>query len=331
MKEFKIIENDANQRLDKFIKKLLPNASASLVYKFNRKNKIKVNSKREDNEYKLQVWDLVRIFLSDKDFELLSIKKNQDSLISQSKVEKLSKKDIVYEDGDILVVNKEPWLNVHPWDHKTKESNLIYMVQDYLWNKLNSLTFKPSLVHRIDRDTSGVVLIAKKKDVLTRLVQDFKTHNNIKKTYYTIVFGKMPHSSGVIKDRLKRIENAKNENKVQVSPEWQEAITKYKVLKNHAFKTSNWIQNIQELEVEILTWRMHQIRVHMSNLWCPIVWDDKYWDKWLNSYIKKHFWLQRQALHAWKIEFMHYGKSKILKLEARFKNDLLIFLKKIDK
>jgi len=326
MRKFIITTNDANQRLDRFIKKLLPNASASLVYKLNRKNKIKVNSKREDNEYKLQVWDQVKVFLRDDEFEILTKPKANSKVNTQSK---LSRKDIVYEDGDLLIINKEPWLNVHPWDYKTKETNLIYQVRDYLWDKLNSLTFKPSLVHRIDRDTSWIVLIAKKKDILKKLVSDFKTHNNIKKIYYAIVLWKMPHSFWVIKDRLKRIENAKNENKVQVSLDGQEAITKYKVLKNHVIKIWDKNQNIQELELEIETWRMHQIRVHLSHIWCPIIWDNKYWCRKINSYLNKNFSVTRQLLHAWKIEFIHYNKSKKVLFEARFKNDILSFLEKI--
>lgn len=79
------------------------------------------------------------------------------------KNDKLLKEDIVFEDADLLVLNKPSWINVHPWDHKTKETNIIAQVQDYLWDKLNSLTFKPSLIYRIDRDTSGILLIAKKK------------------------------------------------------------------------------------------------------------------------------------------------------------------------
>lgn len=326
MKEYKILENDAWQRLDKFLKKLFPNASSSLVYKFNRKNKIKVNGKREDNEYKLQVSDIVKIFLTDEDFKTLTKK------VEENKVEvkdKFDTKNIVYEDGDILVINKEPWINVHPWDHKTKESNIISQVQDYLWNKLNSLTFKPSLVHRIDRDTSGILIIWKKKDILTKLVEDFKNHKKVKKIYYTLVLWKLPNKSWTIDKKLLRIEWARNEDKVQISPDWQTAITNYKVLSEKILKTPTWDKVISEVEVEILTWRMHQIRVHMMSLWCPILWDNKYWDKQFNAYLLKNFWLKRQALHAWKIEFFHYGKDKKVSLEARVKGDLSEFWDKI--
>jgi 23S rRNA-/tRNA-specific pseudouridylate synthase len=105
MKLFKIEENDANQRLDKFLKKLLPNSSLSLIYKINRKDKVKVNGKRQDNEYKIQPLDEIKLFLSDAEFNLL----NQiDEKPKQENAITLSKDDIVFEDSSILIINKSP-------------------------------------------------------------------------------------------------------------------------------------------------------------------------------------------------------------------------------
>lgn len=326
MKQYTITENDAGQRLDKFLKKLLPNASSSLIYKCNRKDKIKVNAKRQDNEYKLAIGDIVKVFLTDSDFEILTKKEAPKSAEIR---EKFDTKNIVYEDGDILVINKEPGINVHPGDYKTKESNVISQIQDYLWDKLNSLTFKPSLVHRIDRDTSGILIIGKKKDILTKLVWDFKEHTKVKKIYYAIVLWKLPSTSGSIDKKLLRIQWAKNEDKVQISDTWQKALTKYKVLKEHILKTPTGEKIISEVEVEILTGRMHQIRVHLASLGAPIIWDNKYGDKPFNSYISKNFWLNRQALHAWRIQFFHYTKNKTQSLEAKIKKDLTNFINKL--
>ncbi len=335
MKLFKIEENDANQRLDKFLKKLFPRATRSLIYKFNRKDKIKIKFewsegkyKKRDNEYKLQVADEIKIFLSDKDFDELT-SPQPSPLRGEGENKWFNKKDIVFEDGDLLVVNKNPGINVHPWDHKTKESNLIAQVQDYLWDKLNSLTFKPSLVHRIDRNTSGILLVAKKKDILTKLVKDFKEHKKVKKTYYAIVFGKLPKRKWTIKDKLLRIEDAKDRNKVEISDKWKTAITHYRTIKEHILRLKDRVQVITEVEVEIETWRMHQIRVHLSSLWNPIIWDNTYWDKKLNSFIERNFGLGRQALHAWKIEFYHYSRKKTVELTARIKKDLSNFVDKI--
>ncbi|MDD3302951.1 MAG: RluA family pseudouridine synthase [Candidatus Gracilibacteria bacterium] len=327
MKQFKITENDANQRLDKFMKKLFPLATRGLLYKLNRTNKVKVNSKKEDNEYKLQIGDEIKIFLNDKDFEVLSkeIDKKQDLVKDTNKRSKLDKKDIVFEDNFVLVVNKQAGLNVHPGDHKTKESNLISQVQDYLGDKLNSLTFKPSLAHRIDRDTSGIVIIAKKKDILTRLVEDFKNHKNIRKYYLAIVSGVLEKKEGIIDKKLERIENAKNENKVQVSDKGQKALSLYKVIKELKYKN----EVFSLVEVEIKTGRMHQIRVHLASIGHPIIGDKTYGNKSLNHYLQKELGVSRQFLHASKIDFTNYGTGKKMILEARLKDDMKDFLEKV--
>ena len=336
MRLYKIEENDANQRLDKFLRKLLPNATRSLIYKINRKDKIKLKFdwsdwkfKKRDNEYKLQIWDEVKIFLSEEDFAQLSENNSQNENIALEK--KLNKADIVYEDWDLLVLNKSSWINVHPWDHKTKEISIIEQVQDYLWDKFDSLTFKPSLIHRIDRDTSWILLIAKKKDILVKLVNDFKNHKQIRKFYHAIVIWRLSRKEWLITKKLKRIENAKNENKVQVSNQWQTAVSRYKLLKEHELNTKEWKIILSEVEVEIETWRMHQIRVHMASIWTPIVWDKIYWDNKLNVFFANNYGLNRQALHASKLEFFHYWRNKKIILEARIKDDIKEFLKLIDK
>lgn len=324
MKQFKITENDANQRLDKFLKKLFPMATRSLLYKFNRTNKIKVNWKREDNEYKLQIWDEVKIFLVDNDFDKLSTEAPKSQINNENRV-KLDKKDIVFEDNFLLVVNKPAGINVHPGNHKTKETNLISQVQDYLGDKLNSLTFKPSLAHRIDRDTSGIVIIAKKKDILTRLVEDFKNHKNIRKYYLAVVSGHLDKKEWIIDKKLERIENAQNENKVLVSENGLKAVSHYKVIDEFKYKN----EDLSLVEVEIKTGRMHQIRVHMTSIWHPVVWDKTYGNKSLNHYLQKELWVNRQLLHAEKLEFTHYWTWKKMTLEARLKEDMKGFLDKI--
>jgi len=328
MQIFDISENDANQRLDKFLKKLFPKATRSLIYKLNRKWKIKISQDgkifhKKDNEYKIQNWEKVKIFLSDKDIQILREEEKREEM---QKKERFQEQDIVYQDGDILVVNKSSWINVHPWDHKTNEISLIHLVQDYLWEKLNSLTFRPSLVHRIDRDTSWIVIIAKKKEALSSLVNDFKTHENIKKIYYALVIWKMQQKKWKIEKRLERIENAKNENKVKISERWKEAITLYEVIWEKEMKTEKWIIIISELKIEIKTGRMHQIRVHLADNNTPILWDKTYGDKSLNYYVCQKYGLCRQALHAWQIEFLHPIKKKKVFLEARLKDDMKKFL-----
>ena len=337
MQIIKIEENDANQRLDKFLKKLFVNATRALIYKFNRKSKIKVKQllddwfKKRDNEFKLTIWDEVKLFLSDKDIkELTEQKECRD--VSLKHLEKFNKKDIVFEDSELFIINKASWINVHPWDFKSKEVSIIQQVQDYLWEKLNSLTFKPSLVHRIDRDTSWILMIAKKKDILSKLVEDFKNHKKIKKTYLSICFWKLPQKSWTITKKLLRIENAQNRNKVEINEkEGQTAISHYKLVEEFIIETKNGKQNISVVEVQIETWRMHQIRVHLESIKCPIIWDKAYWNKSLNHYFEKEHWIKRQMLHAYKIEFFHYWRKKNMELQAKMKKDMQDFLEKIKK
>lgn len=112
MKRFDITSNDANQRLDKFLKKLMPNAALSLIYRLNRKNAVKVNRKREDNEYKIQEGDSIELFIKDEEFEILSAQAKNTAPKNNSQA--LDVRDIVFEDGELLIVNKNPGVIVHP-------------------------------------------------------------------------------------------------------------------------------------------------------------------------------------------------------------------------
>ena len=317
MKIFKIEENDANQRLDKFLKKLLPNSSLSLIYKINRKNKVKVNSKRQDNEYKIQTNDEIKIFLNDDEFNILTSKKEEKT---ENKSSFLDKKDIIYEDGDLLIINKNPRTIVHPGDFKTNEISLIQQVHDYLWNKLNSLTFKPSLIHRIDKDTSGIIMIAKTKPALDLMLKQLQD-NKIEKYYLAVCVWTLPEKTWTIKDKIFRIKDAKSENKIKIDNSlWDKAITHYKVIK----------ENIHEkyslLECKLETGRMHQIRIHLSHIGHPVVWDNTYWNKWENSFLKRNFGVSRQFLHSYKVSFIHPTKRVKLTFEAKLKPDMESFL-----
>jgi 23S rRNA-/tRNA-specific pseudouridylate synthase len=162
------------------------------------------------------------------------------------------------------------------------------------------------------------------------LVNDFKHHEKVEKTYYAIVLWRLSREKWTIKKNLLKIEWAKNEDKVQISDKWQTAITHYKLLKEYKLKTKEWELIFSELEIKIETWRMHQIRVHLASLWNPIIWDNTYWDKKINAFISKNYNLNRQALHAWKIKFFHYWRNKEMELVSNIKKDLKDFIEKID-
>ena len=162
--------SDSHQKLEKFIKKYLPNAPLGGIYKMLRVGKIKVNGKKKEKNYTLEMGDEISLFLHED--ELLQYKKNEK--ISPKIHSQEKSFSTLYEDGHLMVVNKPSGLNVHPGDHKSDESSLIEQVQDALGNQYNSLTFRPSLVHRIDRETSGCIMIAKDKQTLESLLEELQ-------------------------------------------------------------------------------------------------------------------------------------------------------------
>lgn len=288
-----------------------------------RTGKIKVNWKKKDQTYKLEIEDEITFWLTDIEIENMKWDQNM-KIINEQIHQSDSKKnriEVLYEDEYLIVVNKPAWINVHPGDHKTTEISLIDKVQDYLEWKYNSLTFRPALVHRIDRDTSGCILIAKDKQVLESLLVDFQKHK-IDKIYHAIVSDIPIKQEGTIRNRLLRTENPKNEAKVRIDDAGQTAITHYSVLENFIIGS----QHFSLIECRIETGRTHQIRVHLSHIGHPVLWDWAYGNKSINSYIKRELGINRQLLHARSIGFIHPKTHKKLIIEAKYPIDLLKIL-----
>jgi 23S rRNA pseudouridine955/2504/2580 synthase len=309
---------DAGQRLDRFVRKYLPNAPLSAIFKMLRTGKIKVGWKKKDQTYKLEIGDEVTFWLTDSEIEQMKWATTSIEILAPKFSEKKTNSlEILYEDELIMVINKTPGINVHPGDHKTTELSVIDLVQDYLKGKYDSLTFRPALVHRIDRDTSWCLLIAKDKWALEFLLRDLQSHS-MEKIYHAIVVNVPIKKQDTIRARLLRIENAKNEAKVRVDEAGQSAITHYNVL-----KTNSGAQLLSLLECRIETGRTHQIRVHMAFLWNAILWDKAYGDKWVNSYAKRNFDINRQMLHARSLTFTHPKTWKKMTIEAPYPDDFL--------
>ncbi len=309
--------SDASQRVDKFLKKYLPNAPLGAIYKMLRTGKIKINGKKKDQTYKLEQDDEISFWISDD--EIRGLQQTWAVSTQSRSGYTITKEDILFEDEAILVLNKPAGINVHPGDHKSNESSLIEVALDYFGAKYNSLTFKPALLHRIDRDTTGCIVIVKEKESLEFLLSELQGWN-IEKIYHTVTFWIPDKRRGTFDDKLLRVENAKNEAKVRVDPDWQKAITHYEVLKSWNIGKNPWI-NIALCQCQIETGRTHQIRVHLSNHNCPILGDSAYGNKKINAFLRNEFAVHRQLLHAYRLTFTHPKTKKKLQIEAPYPKD----------
>lgn len=288
MKEFTIGKNDAGQRADRFITKAVPKLPNGKMYKFLREKKIKLNGKRCEISTRLQEGDVLRMYISDEFFETENFSPFDFSDIS-------SDISVVYEDENILLVNKPQGLVVHEDDENTRDT-LINRITKYLIEKgeyapENEQSFAPALCNRLDRNTEGIVVCAKNAESL-RILNEAIRLRELKKRYLCVVAGVPREREGTIKTYLEKVES---ENTVYVrkekTPNAKTAITKYKVLKTAG--------EITLCEVELITGRTHQIRVHMAYIGCPILGDGKYG----RNEINRRYHLKSQALCAYKLGF----------------------------
>ncbi len=318
MREWSIGPNEAGQRLDKFLKKLLPGAPLSLIYKLGRTGKVKVDGKRREDSYRLEEGESVRVFLPDEAFEEM-LRESVPSAPDLRTERAFDPSRIVFEDADVLAVSKPAGLNVHPGNHKTDESSLIESVSDYLGGRYDTLTFRPSLVHRIDRDTSGVVLIAKTKRALDAMLSALR-NGGIEKTYLAVTVGTPEPAAGTVRKRLLRQETGKRSEKVVTDPAGLSAVTHYRVVGKGV------PDKYAVVECRIETGRTHQIRVHLASLGTPVLGDASYGNAPENSYARRHLGVARQLLHAWKLSLPHPVTGRPLPLEAPLETDMLRIL-----
>lgn len=316
MKSIVIKKNDEGQRLDKFLNKAFPNLPISMIYKSIRKKRIKINNKRCEASDKLAVGDVLSLYIND---EFLEDDPDINFLSAQDNLE------IIYEDQNILLVNKPTGLLVHE-DENQKIDTLINRIKKYLYNKKEydiniEMSFAPALVHRLDRNTQGIVIAAKNSESLRILNQKFKDRE-IKKFYLCLVHGFLNNKSGFLKNYLVKNES---ENRVYIFDKPRQGskiiLTKYKVLQV--------FDNISLLEIELLTGRTHQIRAHMAYINHPLVGDTKYG----TAQINKDYNLKFQALISYKLVFdfktdagvLNYLKNKSFEVKEG-KNNIINLL-----
>ena len=288
MKQLTIGKNDAGQRLDKFLTKNLPNLPQSLLYKYIRKKRIKVNGKRAEISTRLSEGDVLDLYINDEFFE--KPEPTYDFLHAGTNL------NILFEDKNVLVLDKPVGLLAHPDDREYVDT-LIGRVKRYLYEKGEydpdaEQSFTPALVNRIDRNTGGIVLAAKNAEALRVLNQKMKDRE-IHKFYLCAVHGTPKPSQGLLKGYLWKDEK---KNRVYVYKDFKPGSktieTKYRVLKS--------AENMSLVEVELLTGRTHQIRAHFASIGCPLVGDGKYGN---NQNNRKQGGRRKQFLYSYKTVF----------------------------
>ena len=302
MKEYKVEKDLEGIRIDKAISEKDSTISRAMVQKMLEDGKILVNGKVPKSSYKLVVGDVVQIEkVIPKE---VNIKPDEDIPL-----------DIIYEDDDILVINKQKGLVVHP-GNGNPDGTLVNAIMAKCKESLSGIggEIRPGIVHRIDKDTSGLLIVAKNDTAHINMSEQIKNHE-VTKTYIALVRGVIKENNATINMPIGR--STKDRVKMAVSKTGKNAVTHFKVLDR--FKAYTLI------EVNIETGRTHQIRVHMSEIGYPLVGDGVY------SNGKNPFGVEGQMLHSMRLEFKHPISGKDMKLEAKLPEYFEKVLKELER
>ncbi|NMA93862.1 MAG: RluA family pseudouridine synthase [Clostridiales bacterium] len=309
MREIIIAVNDANQRLDRFLRKYMPKAPLSRIYKAIRKE-IKLNGKRASEASMLAEGDVLRIFMTDEEIEIYTEKPQHSSTRRDF--------EICYEDERIIVVSKPSGLLTHG-DASQKKESLVNQVTDYLIEKGDYIpriekSFSPSPVHRLDRNTTGLVVFGKDAATLRTLSAALKRGGGFSRHYYTIVFGELRKrlelSGRLTKDEEKNIVRV-------IGAEGGEQGRHIETFVKPLYSSGGFTL----VEVQLLTGRSHQIRAHLQHSGFPLIGDPKYGSGDANRILREKFGLRTQLLHAGSLVFapMEEPLSYLEGLEIRAK------------
>jgi len=318
--KFSITDQDAGNRLDIVLVKLLPSLSRSNLKKIIELKQVKINSSVVDTASKK---------LKENDIIEINLKPRNEIKILPANI----KLNIIYEDTDILIVNKPAGMVVHPGagnHNNTLVNALIYKYKKKLSN-MNGST-RPGIVHRIDKETSGLLVVAKNNNAHSNLGKQFSDHS-IKRTYQALSWGILRPLSGKIETLIGR--SRKNRQLMSVTEiSGKKAVTNYKTVKVFEIKD---IPKISFIECELETGRTHQIRVHMSYMGCSLLGDQQYGKKKLKfkkineDFENKLKILNRQALHAKSLGFVHPTTKKFMSFESKLPQDFKKILDLLNK
>ena len=296
MKEITITKNDAGQRLDRFLSKAVPLLPASLAQKYIRLKRIKLDGKRAERDTRLCEGNVLQLYINDEFFDE---PKPENAYLTVT----APKLNVVYEDENLILVDKRPGLAVHPHDGAEYGKTLIDHIQAWLyargeWKPRAENSFTPALCNRIDRNTGGIVIAAKTAEALRILNQKIKDRE-LEKKYLCIVHGTPKPRAGTLEGYL--FKDAK-QNRVYVTekpqPGAKTAVTRYRTL-----ETRNGLSLV---ECELITGRTHQIRAMMAAAGTPLLGDGKY------GKLDKRFDRSYQALYSYYLKFAFTTDAGVL-------------------
>jgi 23S rRNA pseudouridine955/2504/2580 synthase len=304
---FTVSPDAAGQRLDKLVRKALRDVPLSHVYKMFRTRKVRVNGARARPEQLVAEGDEV------------VIRGDEERLLAKAEVPRAAAPAtptfrVLHEDGDVLAVDKPAGLAAHPGTG-IEGATLVEMARAYLRvpEDLPPTEFRPSPAHRLDRDTSGVVLVAKTRRAMVRLGEIFTSGEGVEKTYLALAKGKMPKDAGTIDLPLSEHEQTAR-SKAARGVNFQEALTRWRVVSS--------MKEATLLTVRIETGRTHQIRRHLEAVGHPVAGDRRYGDFAWNRAARQRWGLRRMFLHAWRLTLPHPVTDAPLRLEAELPAEL---------
>ncbi len=303
MKEFLVNKEEIGKRIDSYLSLKMKDISRTAIQRLIEEEKVLVNDKKIKTSYKVQEED--KIVIEEEKPKEISLKA-QDIPI-----------EIIYEDNYIIVVNKPKGLVVHP-ANGNPDGTLVNAIMAICKDSLSGIggEIRPGIVHRLDKDTSGILIVAKNDKAHINLSEQIKNHE-VQKTYIALVRGIVKENEATINMPIGR--STKDRKKMAVTKTGKDAITHFKVLKRFLK------HNVTLLEIKIETGRTHQIRVHLSEIGYPVIGDEVY------SSGKNEWNIKGQCLHAKSLKFTHPITGKEMFLEAGLPEYFDKILKDLDR